>query len=249
MIGIENSSNGHDQAPGQFEKTSVVSGFSRTGAERRSAWRRRQIADTRQQCYPAIMERAERLKRRATNEDLLDVPDHLVAEIVDGELFTTPRPALRHAQASSTLGGELFAPFHLGRGGPGGWLILDEPELHLRADIVVPDLAGWRRTRLATVPDEPFLELSPDWVCEIVSPSTERFDRVKKLDIYARESVGHVWLINPIARTLEVYRLDAGQWLRVGTYGDDQVVHAVPFDVLALDLLVLWGEERPSSAP
>jgi Uma2 family endonuclease len=195
------------------------------------------------------MARAPEFRRRATYDDLLAVPDHLVAEIVDGELFASPRPALRHAQASSSLGGELFGPFHRGRGGPGGWLILFEPELHLSADIVVPDLAGWRRTRLATVPDEPFLKLAPDWVCEVVSPSTERLDRVKKLDVYAREAVGYTWLVNPIARTLEVYRLDAGQWVRVGTYGDDQIVHAVPFDVFALDLLVLWGEERPSSAP
>jgi Uma2 family endonuclease len=194
------------------------------------------------------MARPQGTRRPATYADLLQVPDHLVAEIVDGELFTSPRPALRHAQASSTLGGELFGPFHRGRGGPGGWLILDEPEMHLGADIIVPDLAGWRRTRLATVPDEPFLELAPDWVCEIMSPSTERLDRAAKLDIYAREAVGYAWLINPITRTLEVYRLDAGQWVRVGTYGDDQIVHAVPFDVLALDLLVLWGEERPPSA-
>jgi Uma2 family endonuclease len=192
---------------------------------------------------------APEFRRRATYDDLLEVPDHLVAEIVDGELFTTPRPALRHAQASSTLGGELFGPFHRGRGGPGGWFLLDEPELHLGADIIVPDLAGWRRTRLVTIPDEPFLRLAPDWVCEIVSPSTERLDRGAKLDIYAREAVGHAWLINPMARTLEVYRLDAGQWVRVGTYGDDQVVNAVPFDVLGLDLLVLWGEERAPSAP
>jgi len=101
------------------------------------------------------MARAPEFRRRATYDDLLEVPDRLVAEIVDGELFTTPRPALRHAQAASALGGELSGPFHRGRGGPGGWIILDEPELHLGADIVVPDLAGWRRTRLPSVPDEP----------------------------------------------------------------------------------------------
>jgi Uma2 family endonuclease len=195
------------------------------------------------------MARASDLRRRATYDDLLEVPDHLVAEIVDGELFATPRPALRHAQASSVLAGELVGPFHRGRGGPGGWIILFEPELHLGADIIVPDLAGWRRTRLGAIPDEPFLALAPDWVCEIVSPSTERLDRVAKLDIYAREAVGHAWLINPIAKTLEVYRLDAGHWVRVGTYGDDQVVHAVPFEVLGLDLLFLWGDERAPSAP
>src|SRR5437867_10710321 len=182
------------------------------------------------QCYSGAMARAPEFRRRATYDDLLEVPDRLVAEIVDGELFTTPRPALRHAQASSALGGELSGPFHRGRGGPGGWIILDEPELHLGADIVVPDLAGWRRTRLPSVPDEPFLTLPPDWVCEIVSPSTERLDRAGKLDVYARATVVHAWLVNPAARTLEVYRLDAGQWVRVGACGGGQVVYAVAFD-------------------
>lgn len=190
------------------------------------------------------MAEAQRLRREASYEALLQVPDHLVAEIVGGELFATPRPALRHAQASSKLGAELMGLFDRGRGGPGGWLILDEPELHLGSDIVVPDIAGWLRTRLPSLPDEPFLALPPDWVCEVVSPSTERLDRMIKLDIYAREAVGHAWLVNPIARTLEVYRLESGNWVRVGTYGDDQIVHADPFHVLGLDLLVLWGDER-----
>jgi Uma2 family endonuclease len=190
------------------------------------------------------MAQASRTRSGASYEDLLQVPDHLVAEILAGDLYATPRPALRHAYAASQLGAELIGPFDRGRGGPGGWLFLDEAELHLAGDVVVPDLAGWRRARLPAVPDEPFLTIAPDWVCEVVSPSTERVDRSVKLDIYAREGVGHAWLVDPIARTLEIYRLDAGKWLRANTCGGDHIVNAEPFDILALDLLVLWGEER-----
>src|SRR5687768_370509 len=131
-------------------------------------------------------------KRRATYEDLVQVPDHQVAEILDGELIVTPRPALRHAGASSMLGGHLVGPFQVGRGGPGGWWILDEPELHLADDIVVPDLAGWRHEHLPVVPDAAYLTLAPDWVCEVISPATERMDRSRKMRIYAREGVTHL---------------------------------------------------------
>jgi len=142
-------------------------------------------------------------KRRATYEDLLRVPDHRVAEIVDGDLHVSPQPASRHTLASSGLGSGLWAPFHQGRGGPGGWWILFEPELHLGQDVLVPDLAGWRRERMPEFPDTAAFTLAPDWVCEVVSPGTERLDRAKKMPVYAREQVSHLWLVNPIARTLE----------------------------------------------
>src|SRR5437762_2790090 len=145
----------------------------------------------------------EAAKRRATYEDLLRVPRHLIAEIIDGALVTQPRPASRHALAASVLGVELGAPFHRGRGGPGGWILLDEPELHLHVDVLVPDLAGWRRERMPAVPDAPAFELAPDWVCEVLSPSTAAIDRAEKMPIYGRERVGHLWLIDPAARTLE----------------------------------------------
>src|SRR3954453_17802700 len=146
------------------------------------------------------------------------VPDTMVAEILDGELHTMPRPARPHTNAASVLGGELHGPFRRGNGGPGGWVILDEPEIHLgpKPDKIVPDLAGWRRERM---PDEigptdapAHYELAPDWVCEILSPRTEAIDRGKKMRIYRRERVGHAWLINPVTRTLEIYRLDDGRW-------------------------------------
>jgi Uma2 family endonuclease len=180
-------------------------------------------------------------RRPATYEDVLNAPDHLVAEILDGELFTSPRPAVAHAHTSSVLGGELSGPFHRGRGGPGGWWILDEPELHVGDDVIVPDLAGWKRSRLSTLPDTAAITLAPDWVCEIVSPSTEAIDRVKKLVIYARERVSHVWLLNPLSRTLEVMQLESGRWVVVKTAGGHEVVRAQPFDAIELELSALWS--------
>jgi Uma2 family endonuclease len=182
----------------------------------------------------------DRKRPPATYDDLLKVPDHLVAEILDGELHVSPRPAPRHADASSGLGGVLRNPFDRGRGGPGGWRILDEPEVHLGADVVVPDLAGWRRERLPTLPEEAYFSLAPDWVCEVLSPSTASIDRVKKLTIYAREQVPHAWLVDPLARTLEVLRLENGRWSIVATFADLAVVRAEPFDAIDLDLSLLW---------
>ena len=170
------------------------------------------------------------------------VPDHLVAEILDGQLYTTPRPAPRHADASSGLGGALRGPFDRGRGGPGGWRILDEPELHLASDVVVPDLAGWRRERLPRLPDEAYFSLAPDWICEVVSPSTAAMDRVKKLAIYARERVSHAWLVDPIACTLEVLRLEEGRWTIFLTWSGLDTVRADPFDAIDLDLSLLWED-------
>jgi Uma2 family endonuclease len=181
-----------------------------------------------------------RSRQPATYDDLLQVPDHLVAEIVDGELHTSPRPAPRHAAATSGLGGALHGPFDRGRGGPGGWWILDEPELHLGPDIVVPDIAGWRRKRLPDLPEQAYFSLAPDWICEVVSPSTAAYDRVKKLAVYAREGVAHAWLVDPLAQTLEVLRLENGRWTILVTHAAADVVRAEPFDAIELDLTLLW---------
>jgi Uma2 family endonuclease len=175
------------------------------------------------------------------------VPAHLVAEIVGGVLHTMPRPARRHTIAASNLGEELGPPFKRGRGGPGGWVILDEPELQLgsRPDILVPDLAGWRRERM---PDAvgaedapPYYDLSPDWVCEVLSPRTEGFDRGEKVPVYAREGVRHVWLVDPIEQTLEVFRLEAERYVLLAVHHGDARVHAEPFDAIELDLAILWA--------
>lgn len=138
---------------------------------------------------------AEPAERQATYEDLLGVPAHFVAEIVNGRLVTHPRPAPRHLRASSSLGGTLDGPFDKGRGGPGGWWILDEPELHLGPHVLVPDLAGWRRTRLPALPEAAWFELAPDWVCEVLSPGTAADDRAEKLPIYAEYDTENLSLI------------------------------------------------------
>lgn len=184
------------------------------------------------------------LKRRdATLADLESLPDNVVGEIIDGELVVSPRPASRHARAASELGADLLFMFGRGRGGPGGWVLLDEPELHLgpRPDVLVPDIAGWRRERMPEMPDVVGFTLAPDWVAEVLSPSTERIDRVQKMALYAREHVRHAWLLNPSTRTLEVFRLESGSWLRVFAAADDAKVRAEPFDAVEIDLALLWA--------
>lgn len=168
----------------------------------------------------------------------------MVAEVIDGELRLSPRPAKPHAAAASALGEELGPPFKRGRGGPGGWIILYEPEVHLGEDILVPDLAGWRRERMpALVADTPFFTLAPDWIVEVLSPRTAKYDRTDKLRIYARERVPWAWLVDPVARTLEVLALDAsGHWVMRGSFRDDARVRAEPFDAIELDLAVLWAD-------
>ncbi|HVE82393.1 MAG TPA: Uma2 family endonuclease, partial [Myxococcales bacterium] len=176
----------------------------------------------------------------ATYEDLRSLPDHVLGQIIGGDLMVAPRPAVPHARASSILGEELSGPYDRGRGGPGGWWILDEPEIHLAGDVLVPDLAGWRRSRLPELRAEPFLSLSPDWVCEVLSPGTKGIDRVRKLPIYAREHVAHVWLVDPEERTLEVFRLHEGKFVLVGTFDGAALVRAEPFDQVAIELGALW---------
>ena len=176
---------------------------------------------------------------------MLDAPENMVAEVVDGDLSLSPRPAPAHASATMALSGELVPAFgRRGGGGPGGWLFLVEPELHLglQPHILVPDLAAWRRERLAAVSrKEAFIELPPDWICEVLSPLTARLDRTRKLGVYAEFGVGHAWLIDPLARTLEVLRLEAGRWVLLGAHGGDARVRAEPFEALELGLAELWA--------
>lgn len=180
-------------------------------------------------------------QRLATYQDVLDAPPHLVAEVIAGELHLHPRPAKPHAAAAAALGEELGPPFERARGGPGGWTILDEPELHLGADILVPDLGGWRAERMPElVDDEPFFRLAPDWACEVLHPRTAQYDRTDKLGIYAREQVRWAWLVDPLQRTLEALRLEAGRWMLLGTWRHEMHVRAEPFDAIELELGVLW---------
>jgi Uma2 family endonuclease len=180
--------------------------------------------------------------RPARYEDILALPEQWVGEILGGQLHTHPRPAPKHARAYSALTGTLWNPFDEGSGGPGGWWIIDEPEIHLGTDILVPDLAGWRRERMPALPETAWFELAPDWVCEILSASTARTDRAVKMPIYAREGVAHLWLVDPDARTLEVYRLqDQGRWLLLSTLKEDDPVRQPPFDAVSFPLGSLWG--------
>jgi Uma2 family endonuclease len=179
--------------------------------------------------------------RRATYDDLRAVPEPWVAQLIDGELITHPRPASPHVVATSALGEELGPPFKRGRGGPGGWVILDEPELQLGGDVLVSDLAAWRRERMPEIPHTAAFELSPDWVCEVLSPSTEAVDRGKKTRVYAREGVTFVWLVNPATRTLEVLELASGLYRIVAVFAGDTPVRAIPFDAIELDLAQLWA--------
>ncbi|MGZ8243810.1 Uma2 family endonuclease [Methylomagnum sp.] len=176
-------------------------------------------------------------------EQLLALPENLTGEIIDGELYAQPRPAGRHAVTETSLGASLLPPFQRGKDGPGGWWIIAEPEIHFVRDTVVamPDLAGWRRERMPMVPDDHRFEVTPDWVCEILSPSTAKQDRVKKLPLYARHKVPHVWLVDPLARTLEAYSLREEGWLLVATLKDDDPVSVPPFDAITFSLADLWA--------
>ncbi|MFP2901324.1 Uma2 family endonuclease [Corallococcus sp. 4LFB] len=181
-------------------------------------------------------------RKPATYADLEALPPNQVGELVNGELYASPRPASPHALAATHLGGELYGPFDRGRGGPGGWIILSEPELHLGKDVLVPDLAGWRRERVPRMPNVVGITTAPDWLCEVLSPSTFRLDRARKLPIYAREGVKHVWLVEPLQRTLEVFRLEGLHYMLLGTHQDAEAVHAEPFEALSLELRVLWED-------
>lgn len=179
--------------------------------------------------------------RHATYDDLVSLPRNVVGEIIGGELHTQPRPGGPHAAVASLLGMVLGNPFHRGSGGPGGWIILDEPELHLGPDILVPDLAGWRRTRMPEVPDTAAFDLAPDWVAEVLAPSTAALDRVQKLPIYARENVSHVWLIDPRLQTLEAFALSGARYQLLGAWRGTESARVAPFEELELELAALWA--------
>lgn len=181
---------------------------------------------------------AKPLKKGATYDDLVRVPEHYVAEMFDGDLYASPRPAVPHARAATKLAAKLDGPFDVD--GPGGWIFLAEPELHFGNDVLVPDIAGWRRERLPSLANDAHLTLAPNWVCEVLSPSTEALDRGKKLRIYAREAVAHVWLIDPLRQSLEILALESGLLAPAERHHGDDHVRAAPFDAIALELRALW---------
>jgi Uma2 family endonuclease len=179
-------------------------------------------------------------------EELRAVPSHLVAEIIGGRLVTHPLPALRHSAASAVLIRKLVGPFQDDPDGPGGWVFFNEPELHLGEDVVVPDVAGWRRQRLTTPADSAWIEVAPDWMCEILSDSTERRDRTVKMRIYAGAGVSHIWLIDPRQQLLEALELNGkGLWTVTGSWSSDDEVRAAPFDAVSFSLAGLWPLDKP----
>jgi hypothetical protein len=180
--------------------------------------------------------------RPATYQDVLDAPPNMVAEIAGGRLHLHPRPAMRHARASFRMAGQLDGPFQGGPGAPGEWHFAIEPELHLGPDVLVPDLAGWRRERMPAYPDTAFIGLAPDWVCEILSPSTRRFDLTEKRDLYRSNAVAHLWLLDPDARTLEAFTLHADAWTLTAAFQDGDDIRAAPFEALAFPLGALWPD-------
>jgi Uma2 family endonuclease len=182
-------------------------------------------------------------RRDELYEKYLALPEYKRGEIIEGTLYVMSRPAPRHANASSILGGELNGAFQRGRGGPGGWWIIDEPEIHfVTKEPLSPDIAGWRVERMPALPNTAHFELAPDWVCEVLSRSTERIDRQLKLPIYARHGIQHVWLVDPIAKVLEVYALDDQKlWREVEVFEGERSVRVAPFDAIELDLSALWS--------
>ena len=183
---------------------------------------------------------AKPAKRPATYDDLLKVPENLVAELIDGELYTSPRPASRHARTAGAIYSRLYRLFDDGDGGPGGWWIVFEPELHLNGDALVPDVAGWRKERVPEYPDVPAWTIAPDWVCEVLSPGTTKFDRLLKLPRYAREGVEHAWIAEPMTHTIEVHQRIEARMELVAVHTGDGAERIVPFDAIALPLDRLW---------
>ncbi|MDR2188366.1 MAG: Uma2 family endonuclease [Azonexus sp.] len=180
-------------------------------------------------------------QKPATYQDLFDLPPHVVGEIVSGTLYTHPRPAPKHARSSSILGGKLTTRFDEGDDGPGGWVILFEPELHLDRNILVPNLAGWRRERMPQLPETAWFELAPDWLCEVLSPATARLDRVQKMPCYHAAGVTHLWLIDPDLQTLEAFEREQNRWALIGSYAGQDSVRVPPFDAVEIALNNLWS--------
>lgn len=186
--------------------------------------------------------------RRATYQDVIDAPEGMIAEIVDGALRLQPRPASRHQFAVPSLAEELVGPFQKGRRGPGGWWFATEAELHLGDDVLVPDMAAWRRERMPDYPDAPAFTIAPDWVCEVLSPNTRAYDRTAKRDRYAHHGVAFLWLVSTEARTLEAFALEGGRWVLVGAFGPGDAVAAAPFDAAPFPVDALWPD-APAAQP
>ena len=182
--------------------------------------------------------------KKATYDDLYKIPENMTGEIIAGELIVTPRPSRKHVYTASSLEGNL-SRYHFGGGaGPGGWIILVEPEISMGENILVPYLTGWREDRFPESEDHNWISAVPDWICEILSPSTAKTDKTDKMPLYARYGVSHLWLIDPLAKTLDVFRLEAGRWVVLSLFAEADKVRAEPFEEVEIDLNSLWIEGR-----
>jgi Uma2 family endonuclease len=181
--------------------------------------------------------------RPSLYDQLEALPEGVTGEILDGQLYTHPRPAARHIRAATRLDRLLGRHFDDDEEGHSGWWIFPEPELHFihNAEVDVPDLAGWRRERMPTWPEGHRFTVVPDWVCEVLSPSTAGTDREVKMPIYAHFGVAYAWLIDPRAHTLEAYALEAGAWREFGRFAGATRVSVAPFAEATIDLAALWG--------
>jgi Uma2 family endonuclease len=188
---------------------------------------------------------AEPAKRNATYADIEALPPHVTGEIIHGSLYTQPRPAFVHNAATPSLYAEVSVPYQKGRGGPGGWVFAVEQEVKFGEHLLVPDISGWRRERLPTLPPDNWISVRPDWVCEVTSPSTVLRDRHFKRDISASFAVPHYWMVDPKTRSLEVYELSQGKWMLVGNFSGNAEVSAPPFDAITIQLETLWPLPEP----
>ncbi|MCL5405323.1 MAG: Uma2 family endonuclease [Deltaproteobacteria bacterium] len=187
---------------------------------------------------------SELAKKSATYEDLYKIPDNMIGEIIDGELIATPRPAPKHARATTVLSniiGPSYDRFGEG-GGPGGWIFLYEVEIKLGEHILVPDLAGWKQERFPTEIEHNWIPVAPDWICEFLSPATLRTDKIKKMPVYAQFGVAYAWLIDPRDKTLDIYSLESGRWSLLGSFVENDKVRAEPFLEIEINLADLWLE-------
>jgi Uma2 family endonuclease len=185
-------------------------------------------------------------RRKATYADIEALPPNMVGEIIDGVLNAQPRPRYRHGIAANALGDELTSPFQKGRGGSGGWVFIEEPELHLGIQALVPDVSGWRRENATFDLDAASNSVRPDCVCEVLSPSNARIDRGQKSNIYALAGVGHYWILDPSNRTLEAFRLVDGKWQLTGSAGAGEQVSLEPFDAISFPFDDLFPLDPPT---
>lgn len=193
---------------------------------------------------------ADPARRTVAYEDLYAIPEHMTGEILGGELVATPRPSRRHAFAASSLDKKIGPFYQFGEGGaPGGWIILFEPEIKLGNDLVVPDLAGWRKERFPFDEEHNWISAAPQWICEVLSPSTVHADKIRKMPIYARYGVEHIWLVDPAVRSMDVFKLELGRWFLLGSYAGDDKVRAGPFQEIEFDLGCLWIDSMRPPVP